>query len=725
LTSFRPNQLAAIIATLEGKDVFVLMPTGGGKSLCYQLPAVCESGKTKGVTVVISPLKSLMEDQVESLQRKNIDVVFFSSDQSLEESDEARRRLVQSGKKPSMLYLTPEKLQHSDVMKRALEGLSRRDELARFVIDEAHCISSWGRHFRDSYGELAYLRENFAGVPIMALTATATGQAKTDIIAKLNIAGCVQVSQSFNRPNLNYVVLPKKKGFEDEMVAFIQRNHPNQSGIIYCNSKQKCEELAKRLRDKYRLPARHYHAGVHGDDKRTIMNDWKIGRCKIIVATIALGMGIDKADVRFIIHQAIPKSLEGYYQETGRAGRDGELADCMLYFSLADSIPLYRRIEELDASPEEKENQRDDLRRVIGFCFNDVDCRRKQVLAFFGETFDPVMCQGRCDNCRNTDNIEAKDVSLEAANLLKLADAIINVDEEQVTQTQLVNAVRGMKGAKGRSQPLFGFGKDLDRTYVERIIGQLETDGIFMPVSKQNGSSNWSTSYLAITRKASDWMRNPPKLMMRFRQPLIKRPSTSTTRRRRAPAIRGARDESSTMTDSNMSRKAALDDDPIDEVDDDNDDAFDMDDIMEMPSPKKAPEGPRRPDVDSRQVTSISELQDDDSDFEQLHLHRLRQLRLKIAEEYGVSDPNDIIGDNVLKALSTVLPEDPATFDAVLENLEVTDQMAPYATRFLNFCTDAHMNRQNNYRSSRSKPPSIPDLRDQFVYQNHHPRTGR
>ncbi|KAF9810825.1 hypothetical protein IEO21_06773 [Rhodonia placenta] len=442
LSGFRTNQLEAITAALDGKDVFLLMPTGGGKSLCYQLPAVCSSGTTKGVTVVISPLRSLMTDQVESLQAKNVDVVYFSSDQSRDESDEVQHRLRSNGQKPSLLYLTPEKIKHSDALKRDLTDLYESKMLARFVVDEAHCISSWGRQFRDSYGALAYLRKTFPDVPIMALTATATGEAKNDIIAHLGIRGCIELTQSFNRPNLNYEVRLKKKKVTDEIVDFIVTKHKNESGVIYCSSKVKCEEVAKNLRDKYGLKARHYHAGLDDRDRTVTMQEWKRGDFKIIVATIALGMGIDKGNVRFVIHYAMPSSLEGYYQETGRAGRDGKPADCILYYSGSDAHPVWRRINEESIPETEKEKQRDTFRRVIQFCVNNVDCRRRQVLGFFGEVFDSASCRKGCDNCRDTTDIEKKDMRKAAVDIINLAKSMILKHKERITRIQFLDVIR-------------------------------------------------------------------------------------------------------------------------------------------------------------------------------------------------------------------------------------------------------------------------------------------
>ncbi|EMD38716.1 hypothetical protein CERSUDRAFT_172197, partial [Gelatoporia subvermispora B] len=327
--SFRRNQLEAINATLDGQDVFVLMPTGGGKSLCFQLPAICETGRTKGVTVVIGPLISLMDDQVQALREKGIDVEAIHKDMSSEKSREIRYRLRQSPDKPKLLYVTPERIQ-LDGMNETLGVLYRQNLLARFAVDEVHCISEWGRDFRDAYKALDVLRKNFPKVPIMALTGTATKRVVNDIITRLRIEECVQLRQSFNRPNLNYMVESKVGRGLAKIVEFINSRHPGKTGIIYCRSRADCEQVAGELCDQYHIPAEFFHARLERDTKTQILQDWQSGACKVVVATTAFGMGIDKADVRFVIHQCLPRSLEGYYQETGRAGRDGKPADCVL-----------------------------------------------------------------------------------------------------------------------------------------------------------------------------------------------------------------------------------------------------------------------------------------------------------------------------------------------------------------------------------------------------------
>jgi len=479
LRGFRPNQLEAINATLGGKDTFVLMPTGGGKSLCYQLPSIISSGRTRGVTVVISPLLSLMQDQVAHLQKLKIQALLVNG----EVSPEHKRLVMDSLKNPhvekfiQLLYITPEMISKNQRMVSAFRDLHQRKKLARIVIDEAHCVSQWGHDFRPDYKLLGEVRQQFRGVPVMALTATATENVKVDVIHNLEIRGCEILTQSFNRPNLTYEI--KRKGRAKDvlqnMAEMINNSYRNQSGIIYCLSRQNCEKIAEKLREEYNIEAQHYHAGMDPLAKNTVQKEWQAGKHKIMVATIAFGMGIDKPDVRFVIHHTIPKSLEGYYQETGRAGRDGKRSGCYLYYGYQDTSALKRMIDDGEGSWEQKNRQREMLRNVIQFCENRSDCRRAQILGYFNESFGSENCNSSCDNCTSKSIFESRDFTDYARKAIEL---VKSVESGNVTLLHCVDVFRGAKNKKisemGHSElQQHGAGSGLERGDVERLFYRL------------------------------------------------------------------------------------------------------------------------------------------------------------------------------------------------------------------------------------------------------------
>ncbi|KAI7486687.1 ATP-dependent DNA helicase [Hortaea werneckii] len=349
LKGFRENQIQAINTTLAGKDAFVLMPTGGGKSLCYQLPSLITSGKTRGVTIVVSPLLSLMEDQVQHLNNLRVQAFLLNGESNADAKRHVRDALAMSEpqKYIQCLYVTPEMLSKNQSLVSLFERLYQRNQLARLVIDEAHCVSQWGHDFRPDYKQLGEIRRKFPGVPVMALTATATENVKVDVIHNLSMKNCEVFTRSFNRPNLFYEVRSKKgKQDVEEIAGLIRDNHRGQTGIIYCLSRKDCENMAKALKKEHKIRAYHYHAGLESPEKTRIQKCWQAGEYQVIVATIAFGMGIDKANVRFVFHHSLPKSLEGYYQETGRAGRDGKPSSCYLFYGFGDATKLRRMIDE-------------------------------------------------------------------------------------------------------------------------------------------------------------------------------------------------------------------------------------------------------------------------------------------------------------------------------------------------------------------------------------------
>lgn len=380
-TEFRPLQEEIITDILKKKDVFVLMPTGGGKSLCYQLPSTLMTG----ITIVISPLISLMKDQVDSLTQNGIPAAFLNSSLTPAEQDEVLHQ-VRSGT-IKLLYVAPERLVQESFL-ALLESLP----ITFFVIDEAHCISQWGHDFRPEYRQLRLLKTRFPSIPIMALTATATEPVKEDIVSELQLVHPKRYQASFNRPNLSYTISPKTKAF-DTVVRYI-KDHSGESGIIYCQSRKTVENVTKKLQQKG-IEALAYHAGLIDEVRKKNQERFINDDVQIIVATIAFGMGINKPNVRYVIHYDLPKSLEHYYQETGRAGRDGLPSACLLLFSVGDKFFYERFLEE--KSEAERIHGRKQLQTVIAYAQSST-CRRKQLLQYFNETMTETTC-GNCDNC--------------------------------------------------------------------------------------------------------------------------------------------------------------------------------------------------------------------------------------------------------------------------------------------------------------------------------------
>ncbi|MGZ4967673.1 MAG: DNA helicase RecQ, partial [Chthoniobacterales bacterium] len=378
---FRPLQEEIMRDALAGRDVFALMPTGGGKSLCFQLPALLRDG----LTIVVSPLISLMKDQVDALQASGIAATYLNSTL---EAEEARRRLRGLHQNEfRLLYLAPERL----MMESFLERLLNLD-VAQIAIDEAHCISEWGHDFRPEYRELRKLRTHLPDVPTMALTATATERVRDDILKQLKLRDPRCYVASFDRPNLTYRVVPKSSPYEQ--VRDFVKGRPNESGIVYCASRKTAESLAKKLEEDG-ISAKPYHAGLEGRDRTKHQEMFLRDDVRVVTATIAFGMGINKPNVRFVVHYDLPKNIESYYQETGRAGRDGLPSECVLLFSAADVVKQTRFIEE--KSEKEQRIAHEQLRQMVHYA-ETRECRRTVLLRYFGEERPNESCNG-CDNC--------------------------------------------------------------------------------------------------------------------------------------------------------------------------------------------------------------------------------------------------------------------------------------------------------------------------------------
>jgi ATP-dependent DNA helicase RecQ len=416
---FRPLQQEIVDTLLAGRDAFVLMPTGGGKSLCYQLPALL----TDGMAVVVSPLIALMKDQVDRLEALGVAATFVNS--SLDPAESRRRQAAVARGEVKLLYVAPERL----VMASFLD-LLKRTKLAFFAVDEAHCISEWGHDFRPEYRELRQLRQLFPGVPLAAFTATATQRVQADILAQLGLEDAAHFRGSFDRPNLFYAVRPKQ-GAYDQLITYLKLR-PG-SGIVYCGSRATTESVAERLQ-RDGVSALAYHAGLEPDDRRRRQERFARDDVRVVVATIAFGMGIDKPDVRFVVHYDLPKNLEGYYQESGRAGRDGEPSECILFYTYADAVKLQGFVQE-KVSPVERQAAVDGLKRMIDYA-ESTTCRRRNLLVYFDAepSGDANPC---CDRC--LEPVELVDYTVQAQMLLSCAKRV----GERFGVGHLIDVLRG------------------------------------------------------------------------------------------------------------------------------------------------------------------------------------------------------------------------------------------------------------------------------------------
>ena len=485
--SFKGDQEAIIQNLLDKKDTFVLMPTGGGKSLCYQLPALV----MEGTAIVISPLIALMKNQVDAIKHicENDNVAHFINSSLNKTSIQQVKNDITAGY-TKLLYVAPEsltKLEYVEFLKSV--------KISFYAIDEAHCISEWGHDFRPEYRRIRPIMEEIGKAPIIALTATATDKVRTDIKKNLGMPDATEFKASFNRPNLYYEVRQKTKDIDKDIIKYIKA-HPGKSGIIYCLSRKKVEELAANLKAND-IKAAPYHAGMESAVRSATQDDFLMERIDVIVATIAFGMGIDKPDVRFVMHYDIPKSLEGYYQETGRAGRDGGEGRCIAFYTRKDLQKLEKFMEGKPIA--EQDIGRQLLKETANYCESSV-CRRKLLLHYFGENYPE-------ENCNNCDNCKHPKKKIDATQELLLAMKVIEAIKENFKTEYVSDILRGVEtefilSHKHEKLSLFGKGSDHEASFWSAVLNQAMIEGYLRKDVENYG-------LIKITPEGKQFMENP------------------------------------------------------------------------------------------------------------------------------------------------------------------------------------------------------------------------
>ena len=493
---FLPLQEEIIGAVMDGQDCFALMPTGGGKSLCYQLPAMARPG----LTLVVSPLIALMKDQVDALEANGLPAAFINSAQTPDELAQTVRR-VRAGE-IRLLYVAPERVTEP----RFAHFLAALN-VGLIAIDEAHCVSEWGHEFRPAYRELAGLRQVCPAAPIIALTATATERVRADILSQLGLRNPQTFISSFNRPNLTYSVAPKERGLSG-LLSLLER-HRGESAIIYCGSRKSTEELAQTLSEQG-FKAEAYHAGLEPNERRGVQDRFIRDRTPIVAATIAFGMGINKPDVRLVAHYDLPKSIESYYQETGRAGRDGLPSECVLYFSYGGKSRQEYFINQIE-DPEERERARWRLEQVMSLCSLNA-CRRQFVLEYLGEEWPGANCGG-CDNClQPREQYDATEIAQ------KVLSAVIRTGE-RFGAAHVIDVLRGGKSERIRTQghdklSVYAIAANHSRDDLRDIIENLKAAGLL-------AANTGEFPTLGVTSRGREFLKNRESLTLA--RPIVQR----------------------------------------------------------------------------------------------------------------------------------------------------------------------------------------------------------